>query len=277
MALTPNKIVCITGSSRGIGRACALEFAKQGAAGLILHYLGDPVTEEEVKSLKKEVEEQGVQAVIIPGDIAELETTKKIVRSGVQAFGRIDVLVSNVGICPFSDFLTMPIDIWERTRQVNLDGTFYIVQGQFNMKEQTPQGGSIITISSISGLLGGAQQWQVAYVLKRKVSTHMFIHSSHYGPTKAAITNLMQNVAVALGKYGIRANAVLPGTIATDINKEDLKNTEKRDYMVNRTLLGRLGAPDDIAGPVVFFASDLAKYVTGTSLIVDGGLFVNFQ
>ncbi|KAF9040582.1 NAD(P)-binding protein [Panaeolus papilionaceus] len=259
MALTPGKIVCITGASRGIGRACALEFARQGAAGLILHYLGDSVTEEEIKSLKNEVQQQGVQAVTIPGDIADLETTKKIIRSGVQAFGRIDVLVSNVGICPFSDFLTMPLDIWERTRQVNLDGTFYIVQAVANqMKEQTPQGGSIIAVSSISGLLGGAQQ-------------------CHYGPTKAAITNLMQNVAVALGKYGIRANAVLPGTIATDINKEDLQNTEKREYMVNRTLLGRLGAPDDIAGPVVFFASDLAKYVTGTSLIVDGGLFVNFQ
>ncbi|KAF8168139.1 hypothetical protein B0H34DRAFT_779579 [Crassisporium funariophilum] len=259
MSLTANKVVCITGASRGIGRACALEFAKQGASGLILHYLGDPVTEAEAKSLQEEVQQHGVRAVIIPGDIAALETSAKIVEVGVEAFGRIDVLVSNVGICPFAEFLSMPLETWERTRQVNLDGTFYIVQAVANqMKNQTPQGGSLIAISSISGLLGGAQQ-------------------CHYGPTKAAITSLMVNCAVALGKYGIRANAILPGTIATDINKEDLQDLKKRDYMVNRTLLGRLGAPEDIAGPVVFLASDLARYVTGTSLVVDGGMFVNLQ
>lgn len=107
--------------------------------------------------------------------------------------------------------------------------------------------------------------------------------------------SLMQSCAVALGKYNIRANAILPGTIATDINKEDLSDPTKRENMIKRTCLGRLGgaythveanriltdsstlAPDDIAGPVVFLASDLAKYVTGASLLVDGGLFVNLQ
>ncbi|KAF9475987.1 NAD-P-binding protein [Pholiota conissans] len=259
MSLTPNKVVCITGASRGIGRACALEFTKQCASGLILHYLGDAETEREVQSLKAEVQRLGTSAIVVPGDIADFETSEKIVAAGVEAFGRIDVLVSNVGICPFSDFLDMPLETWDRTRQVNLDGTFYIVQAAAQqMAKQTPQGGSLIAISSISGLLGGAQQ-------------------CHYGPTKAAITNLMQNCAVALGKYGIRANAVLPGTVATDINKEDLKNEAKREYMVNRTLLGRLGTPEDIAGPVVFLASDLARYMTGSSIIVDGGSFVNFQ
>lgn len=87
----------------------------------------------------------------------------------------------------------------------------------------------------------------------------------------------MQSCAVALGQYGIRANAILPGTIATDINKEDLSDGEKREGMVKRTCLRRLGEPSDIAGPVVFLASDLAKYVTGASLLVDGGLFVNLQ
>lgn len=122
------------------------------------------------------------------------------------------------------------------------------------------------------------------------------IFFSHYTPTKAAILSLMQSCAVALGKYNIRANAILPGTIATDINKEDLSDEAKREGMVKRTCLGRLGRkysidplplfllmyflvlePDDIAGPAVFLASDLAKYVTGASLLVDGGLFVNLQ
>ncbi|KAH8100681.1 hypothetical protein BXZ70DRAFT_938315 [Cristinia sonorae] len=260
MSLLKNKVVCITGSSRGIGRACAVESARHGATGLILHYYGDEVTEKEVLSLKAEVEAfPGAKAVVVPGDIADASTAAKIVEAGVAAFQRIDVLVSNAGICPFSEFLTMPHATWERTRQVNLDGSFYITQAVANqMKSQTPQGGSIIGVASISALVGG--EFQV-----------------HYTPTKAGILSLMQSCAVALGKYNIRANAVLPGTIATDINKEDLSDAAKREGMVKRTCLGRLGEPEDLAGPVVFLASDLAKYVTGASLLVDGGLFVNLQ
>ncbi|KAJ7597002.1 hypothetical protein C8J56DRAFT_304293 [Mycena floridula] len=257
--LVLGKIVCITGASRGIGRACAVEFAKHGASGLALHYLGDPVTESEINTLKQELESDTVKVITIPGDIANPETSANIVAATVAEFGRCDVLVSNAGICPFAEFLTMPHATWERTRQVNLDGSFFVVQAMANqMKSQTPQGGSIIGISSISALVGGEMQ-------------------CHYTPTKAGILSLMQSCAVALGKYGIRANAILPGTVETDINKEDLTDTAKRDYMIKRTALGRLGAPGDIAGPAVFLASDLARYVTGASLLVDGGLFVNLQ
>ncbi|WP_271789689.1 SDR family NAD(P)-dependent oxidoreductase [Commensalibacter communis] len=100
---------------------------------------------------------------------------------------------------------------------------------------------------------------------------------THYTPTKAGLLSLMQSCAVALGKYNIRCNAVLPGTIATDINKEDLADPEKLAYMSSRTCLGRLGEPEDLAGPIVFLASDMSRYVTGASLLVDGGLFVNLQ
>ncbi|EGO00489.1 hypothetical protein SERLA73DRAFT_181109 [Serpula lacrymans var. lacrymans S7.3] len=261
MALLAGKVVCITGSSRGIGRACALESVKHGATGLILHYYGDPETQAEIESLQKEIEinQKPCRIVAVPGDIADPGTATKIVEQGLQTFSRIDVLVSNAGICPFAEFLSMPHSVWERTRQVNLDGSFYITQAVANvMKNQIPQGGAIIGVASISALVGGEMQ-------------------CHYTPTKAGILSLMQSCAVALGKYNIRANAVLPGTIATDINKDDLSDVEKRENMIKRTVLGRLGAPDDIAGPVVFLASDLAKYVTGASLLVDGGLFVNLQ
>jgi len=260
MALLSGKIIAITGSSRGIGRGCALEAAKHDVTGLVLHYFGDEVTTEEVKSLQEEiVGKYGAECVAVPGDIAEQETSNRIVEEGVKKFGRIDVLVSNAGICPFWDFLTMPKEIWDRTRQVNLDGSFYIVQAVANqMKSQEPQGGSIIAISSISALVGGELQ-------------------CHYTPTKAGVLSLMKSCAVALGKYNIRCNAIMPGTIATDINKEDLSDRKKREYMEGRTALGRLGAPDDVAGPVVFLASELAKYITGAGLLVDGGLFVNLQ
>ncbi|KAH8120168.1 NAD(P)-binding protein [Phellopilus nigrolimitatus] len=261
MSLLTGKTVCITGASRGIGRATALEVAKQGARAVVLHYFGDEDTTGEIKLLKEELERtySSCKTVAVPGDIAKYETSLKIVKEGVKTFGRIDVLVSNAGICPFAEFLTMPIDTWERTRQVNLDGSFYIVQAVANqMKEQIPQGGAIVTVSSISALVGGEFQ-------------------CHYTPTKAALLSLMQSCAIALGKYSIRCNAVLPGTIATDINKEDLTDQTKREYTIKRTVLGRLGAPEDVAGPIAFLASDLARYVTGASLLVDGGLFVNLQ
>ncbi|EUC65158.1 3-oxoacyl-(acyl-carrier) reductase [Rhizoctonia solani AG-3 Rhs1AP] len=258
MSLLAGKVTAITGSSRGIGRACAVEAAKHGAQ-LVLHYLGDEATTKEAESLKKEVEALGAQAVIIPGDIAKQETAVQIVKAAVDAFGRLDVLVSNAGICPFHSFLDMPPEIWEKTRSVNLDGSFFVVQAAAKqMEKQTPQGGAIVAVSSISALVGGEMQ-------------------THYTPTKAGVLSLMQSCAVALGKYNIRCNAVLPGTIATDINKEDLSDVKKREYMESRTCLGRLGVPEDLAGPVVFLASDMARYVTGASLLVDGGLFVNLQ
>ncbi|KIJ21789.1 hypothetical protein PAXINDRAFT_173843 [Paxillus involutus ATCC 200175] len=232
MALLTGKIVCITGSSRGTGRACAVESARYGATGLILHYFGDLEAEAELLSLKQEIETADCKVVGVPGDIADSNTAQKIVTAGVAAFGGI---VSNAGICPFAEFLTMPHATWERTRQVNLDGSFYVVQAVANqMKVQLPQGGSIVGVASISALVGGEFQ-------------------CHYTPTKAGILSMMQSCA------------------------EDLAHPEKREYTIKRTVLGRLGNPGDVAGPVVFLASDLAKYVTGAQLLVDGGLFVNLQ
>jgi L-rhamnose 1-dehydrogenase len=100
---------------------------------------------------------------------------------------------------------------------------------------------------------------------------------THYTPTKAGVHSLMQSLAIVLGPHGITCNSVLPGAIATDINKEDLSNPEKRAYFQSRIPVGRVGEPDDIAGPVVFLASEAARYVNGAALLVDGGLFVNLQ
>ena len=141
----------------------------------------------------------------------------------------------------------------------NLLGAFYAVQeAAKQMSTQQPPGGSIIGISSISALVGGAGQ-------------------THYTPTKAGVLSLMQSTACALGRYGIRCNALLPGTIRTQLNDEDLADESKRKYIEGRIPLGRLGKTQDLAGPAVFLASDLSEYVTGAQLLVDGGLFVNLQ
>ncbi len=126
------------------------------------------------------------------------------------------------------------------------------------MSSQTPPGGSIIGVSSISALVGGGLQ-------------------THYTPTKAGVLSLMQSCAIALGKYGIRCNALLPGTIRTQLNEKDLSDDAKRTYMERRIPLGRTGVPDDLAGPAVFLASDMSRYVSGAQLLIDGGLFVNLQ
>ena len=145
--------------------------------------------------------------------------------------------------------------------RTNLDGAFYVTQAAARQMalNQSPPGGSIIGVSSISALVGGGGQ-------------------THYTPTKAGVLSLMQSTAVALGKHGIRCNALLPGTIKTQLNEHDLDDDDKRAYMEGRIPLGRTGVPKDLAGPAVFLASDeLSGYVTGAQLLVDGGLFVNLQ
>lgn len=258
-ALLDGRVVVVTGASRGIGRAIALAAAQSGAS-VVVHYYGDSDTTHEAEELLAEISTAGLKpAVKISGDIGEPETAQKIVKAAVESFGRIDALVSNAGICPFHAFLDMPHDLWKRVQDVNLNGAFYVVQAVANqMKEQTPQGGSIIAISSISALVGGGMQ-------------------THYTPTKAAVHSLMQSCAIALGPYNIRCNSLLPGTIETDINKDDLANPAKREYMEGRIPLGRLGKPIDMAGPAVFLASNLSQYVTGAALLVDGGMYVSLQ
>jgi L-rhamnose 1-dehydrogenase len=176
----------------------------------------------------------------------------------VKALGRVDVFVNNAGICPFHAFLDMPIETFERTMRVNMHGAYYMVQAAANQMVAQGDGGSIIAMSSISALVGGEFQ-------------------THYTPTKAGVLSLMQSTAIALGRHKIRCNALLPGTILTEINKQDLADQEKRHYMEKRIPLGRLGQPEDLVGPTVFLASDLARYVTGAAMLVDGGAFVNLQ
>lgn len=252
--LLQGKTVLVTGASRGIGRATAIECARQGADVAINHWND----EANARTAVQEIEALGRRAIAIDGDVADPAAAPAFVEAAVRALGGVDVFVSNAGICPFHAFLDMPLETFERTMRVNLHGAYWMTQAAANRMKDQGRGGSIIAISSISALVGGEMQ-------------------THYTPTKAGVHSLMQSCAIALGKYGIRCNSVMPGTIATDINKEDLSDPAKRAYMEGRIPLGRLGEPRDVAGCVVFLASDLARYVTGASVLVDGGLFVNLQ
>lgn len=269
------QVCAITGGLTGIGRGIALLFLSHGAKVSINYLSSHNAREDELlSSLRTEAFDaiksrsptsatslEEVPLLTVAGDISKPEAGKDLVAQTVAKFGRLDTFVSNAGICQFEEFLQISPESWQHHLNTNLSGAFYAVQAAAEqMVNQQPQGGSIIGISSISALVGGAAQ-------------------CHYTPTKAGILSLMQSTATALGKYDIRCNALLPGTIRTQLNDEDLKDgSAKKFYMEGRIPLGRLGQPNDLAGPALFLAcGELSGYVTGASLLVDGGAFVNFQ
>jgi L-rhamnose 1-dehydrogenase len=251
--LLKDKVVIVTGGSRGIGRAIAVGCAEHGA-NVAINFAG---AAEAAHAVVEEIRALGRGAIALKGDVSEPATAKTLVDAAVAEFGGVDVCVANAGICDFHAFLDMPAELLRRTVGVNFEGTFFVAQAAAQRMKEQGRGGSIIAISSISKLVGGEFQ-------------------SHYTPTKAAQHALMQSAAIGLGRYGIRCNSVLPGTIVTDINRDDL-TPDKTAYFEKRIPLGRLGRPRDIAGSVVFLASDLAEYVTGAEILVDGGMFVNLQ
>ncbi|KAL8723209.1 MAG: hypothetical protein Q9225_000475 [Loekoesia sp. 1 TL-2023] len=256
--LLRGKITAVTGGLTGIGRAIALGFLHHGC-NVAINYFGSSDDETLLEQLKGELPQNGTNFLSVAGDISNPETSKALIKEVTDTWGRLDIFVSNAGICQFAEFLDIEPDLLSKTIRTNLDGSFYAVQAAARqMASQSPSGGSIIGVSSVSALVGGGQQ-------------------THYTPTKAGILSLMQSCAIALGKHGIRCNALLPGTIKTQMNEKDLENEEKRRYMEGRIPLGRTGVTEDMVGPAVFLASDMSRYVTGAQLLVDGGLFVNLQ
>lgn len=253
--LLKDKVVLVTGGSAGIGRAIAVEAARQGARVAINYFDPDDAAANRAVA---EIEALGGAAIALRGDVAVPENAPKFIDAALTAFGQVDVFVINAGVCPFHAFLDMPREIFERTVAVNLHGAYYMAQAAGRQMVKQGKGGAIIGVSSISAYVGGEYQ-------------------THYTPTKAGILSLMNSLAIALGKHGVRCNAVLPGTIQTEINREDLSDPRKRASQTARVPLGRLGTPEDVAGPVMFLASDMARYVNGAALLVDGGMFVNLQ
>ncbi|KAK3291543.1 uncharacterized protein B0H64DRAFT_247637 [Chaetomium fimeti] len=269
--LLAGKTAIITGGTTGIGRAIALAFLAQGC-NVAVNHLDLPSDKPHLDSLLTEATTllkinptTSGRLAHLPGDVRDPATGPALVSFALAEFStaRLDICVSNAGVCTFADLLDdLTPDLFATTVRTNLDGAFYVVQAAARQmaRHNVPLGGgSIIAVSSISALVGGGRQ-------------------VHYTPTKAGVLSLMQSSAVALGKYGIRCNALLPGTVRTQLNEEDLKDEGKRAYMEGRIPLGRTGVPGDVAGPAVFLACDeLSGYVTGAQLLVDGGLFVNLQ
>lgn len=247
------KVAIVTGAARGIGRAIALRFAQEGARVAIVD-----LRETEGQETVRLVEAANGQAIFIRTDVSDSTQVQAMVDAVLARWGRIDILVNDAGICPFKGFLEMPEAIWDQVLDVNLKGYFLVSQAVAKTMVDRGVKGRIIAVSSISAEFGGS-------------------HQAHYCASKAGINLLVKSMAITLGPYGITVNAVLPGTVETDINRDALADPAVRDYWAKRTPLGRLGQPDDIAGPALFFATDDSAWCTGALLVVDGGTSVNLQ
>ncbi|KAJ4256914.1 hypothetical protein NW762_009010 [Fusarium torreyae] len=216
-----------------------------------------------MQSLKDEMERiqdangSPLQFVEVAANVAHPDAGDLIVNAAVSNFGAIDGIVHNAGICQFQDFLDVTRPQIGSHMDVNFTGPFNISQAVVRQMIKQKSGGSIVCIASISATFGSERL-------------------THYASSKAAILGLNASLAVAFGKEGIRFNCVSPGTIETSMNKVDLAGPKKLQ-MEGRVPLGRLGVPEDIAKPVVFFLSDMAQYISGQNLIIDGGSSVFYQ
>ncbi len=248
-----DKVAIVTGAARGIGRAVALRLAQEGASVTVAD-----VRDDLGLQTMREVEETRRRAIFVRTDVTEPQQVEQMVQTTLAAFGTIDILVNVAGICPFKPFLEISPQLWDEVLDTNLKGYFLCSQAVARVMVERRIKGRIINISSISSIIGGEQQ-------------------AHYCSSKGAINQLTKSMAISLGPYGITCNAILPGTVETDINRDALADEALSRTLIQRTPLRRLGQPDDIAGPVVFLASDDAAYCTAAMLVVDGGAIVTYQ
>lgn len=243
------KTIIVTGSSRGIGRSCAIRCAEAGAR-VVVHGRTESV---ELEATLSQIRALGGTAVGVSGDVSVRADAERIVGECTAALGPLDGLVNNAGISTFVDFLAVTDEQWDDLMAVNAKGPFLMTQAVARTMVEAGRPGRICNVTSISGSKATNPQ-QVPYCTS-KGAANMF--------TKAA--------ALALGPHGITVNAVLPGTIETDINRELLAQAGVTEAIEASTPLGSLGEVDDIAHAVVYLMSDESRWVTGALLAVDGG------
>jgi len=243
--MSEKKLALVTGGSRGIGKACALELAKSGC-DVVINYAGNV---EAANQTVEELKALGVNAEAYKFDVSNQEEVNENIAKIVEKYGRIDVLVNNAGITRDDLFIRMDSDKWNAVIDTNLSSAFYVSKPvvKLMMKQRS---GAIINMASVVGVYGNLGQ-------------------ANYSAAKAGLIGFTKSLAKELGSRNIRVNAVAPGFIKTDMTK-DLANTEEYAKLIP---LKRMGEAEDIAKAVKFLALD-ADYVTGQVLEVDGGLII---
>ena len=240
------KVVLVTGGSRGIGKEVAMKFAKEGY-NVVTNYVSDKTDKE---GLKKEFENNNVKALVLKADVSKAEDVENLVKQAIDTFGKIDVLVNNAGITRDNLLMRMPEEDFDKVIETNLKGTFLVTKAvtKYMMKKRQ---GSIINLSSVVGVAGNAGQ-------------------SNYSASKAGIIGFTKSVAKELASRNIRANAVAPGFIETDMT--DVLKEDVKEHIYNQIPLKRMGTAKEVAELIYFLGSDNSSYITGQVINIDGGM-----
>ncbi|MBM3688585.1 MAG: SDR family oxidoreductase [Actinobacteria bacterium] len=242
------KRALVTGASRGIGRAIAIAYAKAGADVAILAR-----NAELLDDVAAEISALGRRAVVAAADVLDAEVTRSAVSGAIADLGGLEILVNNAGGNSFSiPVAQMRMSGWDKTMRLNLDSIMHITQESLPGLAES-KNGSIINVSSVAGLRGAPTM-------------------AHYGAAKAALLSLTQTLAIETAWMGVRVNALVPGWIDTDLTDFLRASEEAERGTLSRVPMQRWGRVDEIADPAVFLASDASSFMTGQSLIVDGGL-----
>jgi 3-oxoacyl-[acyl-carrier protein] reductase len=240
------KVSLITGASRGIGRASALLFARAGSE-VVVNYNTNEAAAREVCA---EAETHGVKALAVQADVSNRAEVDRMTAAALEQFDKIDVLVNNAGIWEYNAIDDLDEDRLRKALDINLLGHFYVTAAVVpHMKKQ--RSGSIINLASTAGQRGEA------------------FHSP-YAASKGAIISLTKSLAPELAEYNIRVNCIAPGWVDTDMSHDGLIGPDRK-AILDKIPLGRAGTADELAGPVLFLASDLATFITGEILNVNGG------
>jgi glucose 1-dehydrogenase len=243
------KVALVTGGAQGIGLACAMRFADEGAQVAI-------VDMDAARGAEAVAAIGAARSMFIPGDVAAAGTAARAVAETVARFGSIDVLMNNAGMTHAAEFLDLEEADFDRVLGVNLKSYFLFGQAAARQMVQAGDGGAIVNMSSVNALL--AIPNQVPYAV-----------------SKGGVNQLTRVMAVSLAPHGIRVNAIGPGTIATELaRKAVLGSPAAERAIMSRTPLGRLGEPDEVAKVAVFLASEDASYLTGQTIYPDGGRLV---
>lgn len=241
------KKALVTGSSRGIGRATARLFAKAGA-DVAVHF---HIHEQAGRKVMKEVEQWNRECLIFKADLSSQEEVRKMTENIVSQWKRIDILVNNAGIWTYGEIGNMAEEVWAETMRINLDGVFYTCNEVVPFMKEN-KSGVIINVSSTAGVRGEA-------------------FHSHYAASKGALISFTKSLADELGPFNIRVNCIAPGWVDTDMCAEVFGDPSFRQNIQESIPLKRIAEAEDIAGPILFLASDLSRHITGEVLNVNGG------
>jgi len=244
-----DKVAIVTGARRGMGITHALVLAKDGVKVVVAD-----ISLEDCQKVVEEIEKNGGEAIAVKCDVSKKEEVKEMVKETVEKFGKVDILVNNAGITQFKPFLELTEEEWDRTIDINLKG--YFLCAQATAEEMAKQkAGVIVNIASVAMGQQGIG----------------FPTLVHYCASKGGIVGMTEALAVELAPFGIRVNAIAPGMIDTPMIDPVKKDPGTMEAMLARVPMHRVGKPEEVSNMVLFLASDASSYITGSTVVIDGG------